>query len=519
MNSQPILTKDTATTDEDTTVIISPLVNDSDADKDTLTITKATAPNGIVVINNDGTLTYTPKANYYGLDTITYTVSDGNGGIVSSSIAVTVNSINDNPIANADIAKTNEDTAVIIKPLINDIDADKNKLIITEATASNGTVIINSNGTLKYIPNANYHGVDTIDYTISDGNGGIVSSTVTVTVNSINDKPILTKDTATTDEDTTVIISPLVNDSDADKDTLTITKATAPNGIVVINNDGTLTYTPKANYYGLDTITYTVSDGNGGIVSSSIAVTVNEANEEPIINYRIDKVIINDNYFVDYTYDDNDNVISALNITPYDNFINNFEYDANGNIKVLEIDINFDGIADDAHTYTTDDNGKFLTLHIDDDNDGVIDDTYEYFYDAKGNVSYTEEKHNINDQDYYFTAQDKYTYEYDSFERIIKIQDDDYIDSDLNSSSIREFTYDDDGNILTQKITEISYTHHESDSVDLMTYFYNEEGNVDKVILDEGNNATVDLTLTFVYELGSMSEKYATFFTDPYVIL
>ena len=434
-------------------------------------------------------------------------------------MAVTVNSINDNPIANADIAKTNEDTAVIIKPLLNDSDADKDKLIITEATASNGTVIINTNGTIKYTPNANYHGTDTIDYTISDGKGGIVSSSITVTVNSINDKPILTKDTAITDEDTMVTISPLLNDSDADKDTLTITKATAPNGIVVINSDGTISYTPKANYYGLDTITYTVSDGNGGIVSSSVAVTVNEAKEEPIIEYRIDKVIIDDNYLVDYTYDDYGNVVSVINITSYDEFINNFKYDENGNIKVVEIDTDFDGIANAIDIHTTDSNGKFLTLNIDDDNNGTIDDTYKYFYDAKGNVSYTEEEHNINDQDYHYTSQDKYTYEYDSFERIIKIQDDDYLDGTLNNSTTREFTYDNDGNILTQKITNVSYTYHESDGVDLLTYSYNTEGNIDKITLDENNDNTIDSTLTFVYELGNMSEKYAMFFTDPYYIL
>jgi len=102
--------------------------------------------------------------------------------------------INNNPIAKVDTAKTNEDTAVIIKPLANDTDADKDKLSILEATATNGTVIINKDGTLKYTPNANYYGMDTISYKVSDGKGGEATSSVSITVNSINDKPILTKD-------------------------------------------------------------------------------------------------------------------------------------------------------------------------------------------------------------------------------------------------------------------------------------------------------------------------------------
>jgi len=176
--------------------------------------------------------------------------------------------INNNPIAKVDTAKTNEDTTVIIKALANDTDADKDKLSISEATATNGTVVINKDGTIKYTPNANYYGMDTISYKVSDGKGGEATSSVSVTVNSINDKPILTKDSVSTDEDTPLVISPLLNDSDSDGDKLSITKVVAKNGVVIVNKDATISYTPKANFNGVDTITYTVSDGKGGIVSS-----------------------------------------------------------------------------------------------------------------------------------------------------------------------------------------------------------------------------------------------------------
>jgi len=181
-------------------------------------------------------------------------------------------SVNNNPIANNDSAKTNEDKFVIIKPLANDKDIDKDKLTITEANAENGTVVINSNGTLKYTPNANFNGEDTIFYTVSDGKGGESTAEVMVTVKAVNDLPTLAAQTVEAVEDRALNITLLEDLTDVDGDTLTITKATAAHGTVVINKDGTVTYTPKANYNGKDTISYTVSDGHA-VKSSTVKVT------------------------------------------------------------------------------------------------------------------------------------------------------------------------------------------------------------------------------------------------------
>ncbi|MDN2661677.1 cadherin-like domain-containing protein, partial [Neptunomonas sp. CHC150] len=90
-------TGESATTDEDTPVTVDVLANDSDVDGDTLTVDFATAANGTVAINPDGTITYTPNANFTGSDTITYTVTDGNGGTATATVAVTINAVNDNP--------------------------------------------------------------------------------------------------------------------------------------------------------------------------------------------------------------------------------------------------------------------------------------------------------------------------------------------------------------------------------------------------------------------------------------
>jgi large repetitive protein len=282
VNDAPVAVNDTATTNEDTPLKISPLLNDSDVDGDPLTITAASSPNGTVTVNPDGTITYVPNPNFNGTDVITYTISDGKGGTSTATITVTVAPVNDPPVAVNDTASTNEDTPVTVPVLANDTDLDGNPLTVTAATAANGTVVINPDGTVTYTPNANFFGVDTITYTISDGQGGSSTATVTVTVASVNDVPVAGNDTATTPEDAPVTIPVLANDSDADGDPLVVTAASAPNGTVVINPDGTVTYRPNPNFNGTDTITYTISDGRGGTTTATVTVTVTPVNDAPV---------------------------------------------------------------------------------------------------------------------------------------------------------------------------------------------------------------------------------------------
>nr|WP_250645642.1 Ig-like domain-containing protein [Salidesulfovibrio onnuriiensis] len=297
VNDGPVAVDDTATTAEDTPVTIDVLSNDTDVEGDTLSVVtdagKApTALHGTVTVNADGTLTYTPAANYNGPDTITYTVSDGQGGESTATVAVGVTPVNDGPVAVDDTATTAEDTPVTIDVLSNDTDVEGDALsVVTDAgkapTALHGTVTVNADGTLTYTPAANYNGPDTITYTVSDGHGGESTATVAVGVTPVNDGPVAVDDTATTAEDTPVTIDVLSNDTDVEGDTLSVVtdagKApTALHGTVTVNADGTLTYTPAANYNGPDTITYTVSDGQGGESTATVAVGVTPVNDGPV---------------------------------------------------------------------------------------------------------------------------------------------------------------------------------------------------------------------------------------------
>ncbi len=182
-NGAPDANPDMATTDEETAVIIPVLANDTDPAGQTLTVTSATAPNGTVTVNDDGTVTYTPNADFNGDDTITYSITDPDGNVATSTVAVTVNPVNDAPVANDDATTTPVNTAIIIPVLANDTDVDGNTLTIQGLpTSDQGTVVVNGDGTITFTPNTGFTGDAVINYGVTDGNGGTDTAIVTVTV-------------------------------------------------------------------------------------------------------------------------------------------------------------------------------------------------------------------------------------------------------------------------------------------------------------------------------------------------
>src|SRR5207253_3256072 len=140
----------------------------------------------------------------------------------------------------------------------------------------------NANGPVAHTPAPNYNGADSFTYTISDGHGGTATASVALTITAENDPPAAVNDAATTAEDTAVSIAVLTNDSDADGDTLTVSVATAPtHGTAAVNPDGTIRYTPAANYNGSDSFSYTLSAGHSGTAPGTVRVSVTAVNDAP----------------------------------------------------------------------------------------------------------------------------------------------------------------------------------------------------------------------------------------------
>ncbi|MCF6386576.1 Ig-like domain-containing protein [Mycobacterium sp. MBM] len=285
VNDTPVTTNDSFTTNEDTVLTGNVLSNDSDTDGDTLTATLVDGPaNGTLTLNTDGSFTYTPTADFNGTDSFTYTATDGTATSSVETVSITVAPVNDTPVTTNDSFTTNEDTAVTGNVLSNDSDTDGDTLTATLVDGpANGTLQLNSDGSFTYTPDADFNGTDTFTYTATDGTDTSSVATVSITVDPVNDTPVTTNDSFTTDEDTAVTGNVLTNDSDIDGDTLTATLVDGPaNGTLTLNTDGSFTYTPNADFNGADSFTYTATDGTATSSVATVSITVNPVNDTPV---------------------------------------------------------------------------------------------------------------------------------------------------------------------------------------------------------------------------------------------
>nr|WP_282099743.1 Ig-like domain-containing protein [Pseudoalteromonas luteoviolacea] len=195
-----------------------------------------------------------------------------NGSIIDPGGVAVISNGNNLPVAISDELTVGAGQSIQIDVLANDSDGDGDALTITSASVDFGVVIIEDNK-LIYTPPLTFVGLATIQYSITDGQGGTASSTVTVNL-AVNSAPRTQLDQASTTDRAAITINVLDNDFDVDGDTFSIIEAIAQNGAVSINDDGTLTYTPRSGFEGVDIVTYTVVDSKGAISQGMAQVTV-----------------------------------------------------------------------------------------------------------------------------------------------------------------------------------------------------------------------------------------------------
>jgi len=203
LNQDPDAVDDSATTGIDTPVTVAVLSNDSDADGDTLAVTVITVSplNGTVVVNNDDSITYTPEPGFASTDSFTYEIEDGFGGTDTAVVNISV--LNEAPVAQDDAYSVDQDTILAIAApgvLANDSDADGDVLTaILQTAPSNGSVILNANGSFVYEPAMGFIGTDSFSYLANDGfvDSNLAVVTITVTEVGVNEPPV----EVTTDSD------------------------------------------------------------------------------------------------------------------------------------------------------------------------------------------------------------------------------------------------------------------------------------------------------------------------------
>jgi hypothetical protein len=283
VNDAPVAVADSATTDEDTGVGItaaSLLANDSDADGDTLSVTDATnATNGSVLLVL-GNITFTPAANFSGTAGFDYTISDGTT-TATAHVTITVNAVDDVPVAVDDAGFTDEDLGIFVDVLVNDTGLGDGGISIALTTPpAHGTATAGATNFL-YIPAANYNGTDTFTYTITDADGDTSApATVTINLNALNDAPVANSQTVNTNDHTPVTIT--LTATDVDSPSVTFAIGTAPTGGTLgaitptTGSPRLVVYTPTGSVLGQPTrFTFTANDGTATSAVATVGITVN----------------------------------------------------------------------------------------------------------------------------------------------------------------------------------------------------------------------------------------------------
>ncbi len=265
----------------------------TDVDGDDLTFAKATDPqNGVAEVSDTGLLTYTPDEDFSGFDSITFTVSDG---LLSytATVTITVSSVNDAPVAITTALTTDADTPLSGQLVASDADGDDLTFTVLEGSdVFAGDLTLNPGGTFIYTPDPNRNFGYSFIYEVSDG---VTPTTafVAITVNPVNDAPVLADLTldGLKDFEVTVLLFP--EDEEFDEVTLSIAPGGVPvNGSATISANGLFAYTPDPDFFRVDTVTVLSDDGNGGCTTTLITNNVDPLNDFPVVEDPLEVTLL-----------------------------------------------------------------------------------------------------------------------------------------------------------------------------------------------------------------------------------
>ena len=310
VNDSPLAQDDTYSVDEDGKLVVpggsGVLINDSTGgDGGALVVSAHTSPfSGTLALSEDGSLIYTPNPDFNGFDTFKYTIADIDGTTSTGVVTITVNSVNDSPLAQDDSYTVDEDEMLSVGIdsglLSNDsIGGDGGILAAVRVIEpSNGTLVLNIDGSFTYVPLPDYNGNDSFSYSIADIDGTTSTGVVRITVNSVGDNPLAVDDSYIVDEDNTLTVEVdsglLSNDSiGGDGGVLTVKQMTVPDkGTLILDSDGSFSYVPLPDYNGNDRFTYSIADSDGDTDTATVTVIVNSVDDSPLAqddSYSVDE--------------------------------------------------------------------------------------------------------------------------------------------------------------------------------------------------------------------------------------
>ena len=311
VNDAPVTRDETASSNEDQALFFRVgdlLANDHDVDGevdgDTLRISRVgAATHGQVFLQPDGVLRFVPDVDYHGPASFTYWVADRDAAAMAQGLGLetpatahlTILPVNDLPVAVGEALDSDEDVVLRIAPgllLANDNDVDtatdgQRLSIVAVGEARHGSVSLAPDGSIVFVPEADYFGPASFRYTVDDDAGGRAETTAVLNLAPVNDAPNVLGETIDSDEDQTLTITQaalLANDSDVDNpasDLRIVAVEHAEHGSVRLDRTGDIVFVPDADYFGQAAFSYTVADGAGGFTIGRVALDIAPVNDAP----------------------------------------------------------------------------------------------------------------------------------------------------------------------------------------------------------------------------------------------
>jgi len=297
LNNPPVAYDSEITTPEDTPRSF--VLSADDPDNDPLTYHINIPPEfGELQQTNGASFTYTPQANYFGSDSFSFYVNDGQYDSNVAFVSIEVGPVNDPPVASNQSVITDEDNPILITLDASDLDYDTLEYFVT-SPAHGVLEPADGNGAQRmYIPELNFNGFDSFTFKVNDGFDDSNIANVDIEVLSVNDPPVADDQEVVTDEDTPVNITLQANDVDVG-DTLIYSIVTAPSHGFVNDVPGPdRLYTPYLGYTGSDDFTFLVNDGieNSNIATVSIFIQPKPSLDAFVGTYYSNLVLLNNGF-------------------------------------------------------------------------------------------------------------------------------------------------------------------------------------------------------------------------------
>jgi VCBS repeat-containing protein len=276
---------DSFNTEEDSLLLGNVIDNDVIAGESSFFITLLdNVSNGSLTLNIDGSFEYISNVGFSGIDQFTYEISDAFDQNSTATVELNVIPSNSIPDAISDEFIIDEDSSISGNVLSNDADVGSSELTAQLVSdPSFGNLQLSDDGSFIYTPEPDYSGIDSFTYVAFDGVTSSLPTTVSFTINPINDAPNGVGDSYTLDEDNSTNGNVLDNDTDIDSSELDATLVSGPSfGALQFSDDGSFTYTPDNNYFGADSFIYKVSDGTSESFPTTVNIVINPVNDDPV---------------------------------------------------------------------------------------------------------------------------------------------------------------------------------------------------------------------------------------------